>query len=96
MPISIIAFLSGTMALKFPTMMKMSKIDLIAMAHDLDMNYPTTFAPDKFQICMDIPAHIAKFKNEECITKSHMKAVLAENYDMQLELEDVLADMGHR
>ena len=84
------------MALKFPTMMKMSRIDLLAMAQDLDMHYPTTYTPSKFQMCLDMPSHIAKFKNEVSITKSHMEDVLAENYDMQAELEDVLADMGHR
>ena len=57
-------FLSGTMALKFDSMMKMSMKDLHALALDLDMHYPTTFVVSKFQLCMDIPAHIFKFKED--------------------------------
>ena len=57
-------FTSGTMALKFDTMMKMSMKDLRALALDLDMHYPTTFVVSKFQLCMDIPAHIFKFKED--------------------------------
>ena len=52
------------MALRFPSMMKMSNADLLAMAQDLDMHYPTTYTPSKFQMCLDMPSHIAKFKQD--------------------------------
>ena len=52
------------MALKYASMMNMSKNDLLALCTDLEMHYPATYTPNKFQMCLDIPAHISKFKQD--------------------------------
>jgi len=47
------------MALKYASMAQMSKADVTGLCKDARMTYPTTYTPTKFQMCLDLPTHIA-------------------------------------
>ena len=61
------------MALKYASMMNMTKCDLIGLCGDLNIEYPQQ-APTKFQMCLDI----AKFKTELNMMEAKLEDVSAD------------------